>query len=897
MYCRKDFLDLTPIERDRLANAFNELWDQNRFQVYGPAHEAGWFSIHRGPEFLPWHRWFILRLEQELRSFDARVSLPYWDWVRNSARDLDAEPWKSFFGGRDNTGGRFDHWTYTRRSDSGGNVLPGYATLINELDQATYAAFRAEEGGSHVPGHTWTGGTMSTRGSPGDPLFFLHHCNVDRIWALWQMNNAGADQYTQDPSSVDDPNFTGSKDGPNDVMFAGSLGGGTTPAAMLDHRALGYRYAEDPRLAAEWAAVQSTTLISGDPTTVTLATSAVVFDDVPEGDTTMRAARFSVDGCRRLFFEVTAGPTGPFSLDESGPFAFPPSDFPTSDLRIWILFTGEAPGTNANGLVSIRAVDALTSLEVDRWDDIPIAANSIARPTAAVALILDESGSMLYDAGNNRDTRLEVLQIAATTFIDQLFDDNGLMMVAFDESGSLLQALDVAGGQVSAVRNAARQEILNHGPPNTQPHTSIGAGIETASTGYASSPLTSTFDVQAMVVFTDGVSDRQPWISEVETSIPDRVYAVGVASAANVDSNKLREIANGTGGFMLHQGAVTDDDEFMLEKFFLQILAGVLNRDIITDPPGLALPGIIDSVPFSLNRSDVQFDAVVLSRYPQALILGLRTPDGGIVGPSQLPAGAVRVGATSRTLRVTLPLVINGVEYWEGDWELLLALGYGRHKKTRHVASLSNVAQIAAVPYHAVVHARSSLSLRATASQTGLTPGSDVVIRAVLSEYGQPLPTHPTVTAELKLPAGPIVTLSLTEGDPGVFETTLTANQSGIYRFRIIADGFSRRGRHFTREQLLTAVVGQPTRNPDGTPPWGGDPDSELCRLVSCLLSDRVLTDRLRERLKELGLDLEQLRRCLAQLCRPDDDTKQTLAVLRQPEVLRALQALAEGRT
>lgn len=49
MHCRKDFLDLTPLERNRLANALNELWDQNRFLIYGPLHEDGWFSIHRGP--------------------------------------------------------------------------------------------------------------------------------------------------------------------------------------------------------------------------------------------------------------------------------------------------------------------------------------------------------------------------------------------------------------------------------------------------------------------------------------------------------------------------------------------------------------------------------------------------------------------------------------------------------------------------------------------------------------------------------------------------------------------------------------------------------------------------------------------------------------------------------
>ncbi|MDX1747126.1 MAG: tyrosinase family protein, partial [Halobacteriales archaeon] len=357
MYCRKDFLDLTPLERDRLANALNQLYAMGEWDKYATSHEDGWFSIHRGPEFLPWHRWFILRLEQELQAIDARVALPYWDWARPGADDLDIEPWRSFFGGRSNTGGRFDHWSYDRRADDGGNTLPEYDDLVAELDTGTYADFRAMEIGSHVPGHTWTGGDMSTRRSPADPLFFLHHCNVDRLWAIWQLNHAGVDQYTQDPSAGDDAAYAGAQDGVNDVMFGGLLGGATTPAAMLDHRALGYRYEEDPRLADEWLIAQGTTLVSGDATTIALGTPVVTFNDVPEGETTMRAIRFDIDGCSRLFFEVTAGPTGPFSLDDSGPFPFPSTAFPADALRIWLLFTGQTPDTTDSGLISVRAVD------------------------------------------------------------------------------------------------------------------------------------------------------------------------------------------------------------------------------------------------------------------------------------------------------------------------------------------------------------------------------------------------------------------------------------------------------------------------------------------------------------------------------------------------------------
>ena len=47
-------------------------------------------GIHQRPQFLPWHRWFILEYENLLREIDCRVTVPYWDW---SIRSQD--PWSS----------------------------------------------------------------------------------------------------------------------------------------------------------------------------------------------------------------------------------------------------------------------------------------------------------------------------------------------------------------------------------------------------------------------------------------------------------------------------------------------------------------------------------------------------------------------------------------------------------------------------------------------------------------------------------------------------------------------------------------------------------------------------------------------------------------------------------
>ena len=49
-------------------------------------------------------------------------------------------------------------------------------------------------GSIHNRVHRWVGGSMQPASSPNDPVFWLHHCNVDRLWAQWQREHP-AEQY------------------------------------------------------------------------------------------------------------------------------------------------------------------------------------------------------------------------------------------------------------------------------------------------------------------------------------------------------------------------------------------------------------------------------------------------------------------------------------------------------------------------------------------------------------------------------------------------------------------------------------------------------------------------------------------------------------------------------
>jgi len=73
-------------------------------------------------------------------------------------------------------------------------------------------------------------GTMILSTSPNDPVFFLHHANVDRIWAIWQTRRPGK---TYQPRSGQPGNNADSPMAPF---------GDVTPDAVEHITALGYRY-------------------------------------------------------------------------------------------------------------------------------------------------------------------------------------------------------------------------------------------------------------------------------------------------------------------------------------------------------------------------------------------------------------------------------------------------------------------------------------------------------------------------------------------------------------------------------------------------------------------------------------------------------------------------------
>ena len=206
---RKNATKLTTAERDRFIAAFAQLNNQGagRFQDFRDMHrtQASLNQAHGFAAFLPWHRAYLLDLERELQALDPSVALPYWRFDQAAPNLFSPD----FFGTSDQVGtvsfsasNPLRFWVtdgipgVKRRPLFDTAQAPGgLRTEAQTLAIGTaYSQFRTMEGDPHGLAHTSFGGSIQTPATaPKDPLFFLLHCNVDRLWAKWQRQNARFD--------------------------------------------------------------------------------------------------------------------------------------------------------------------------------------------------------------------------------------------------------------------------------------------------------------------------------------------------------------------------------------------------------------------------------------------------------------------------------------------------------------------------------------------------------------------------------------------------------------------------------------------------------------------------------------------------------------------------------
>ncbi|KAJ3017913.1 hypothetical protein HKX48_003282 [Thoreauomyces humboldtii] len=247
---RREFRELSDTDKQNFINAVQCLRDPSRSPSFQPntgsrtiyddlvwVHRQNAPQSHTVAAFLPWHRGFLSLVEFWLDSNCGwSGGIPYWDWSLDSQVPQNSAILSSrWFGGNGNPGqqnclsnGQFvnDRTVFTNPGTSNCihrffnvNNAPALGpTLINSVAQQTlmqnsrssYAAFRNNfESQPHNGVHTSLGGDMYIVAiSPNDPLFWLHHSNIDRLWDVWQKTNPSLAQTYNDfqkAVTVNDP--------------------------------------------------------------------------------------------------------------------------------------------------------------------------------------------------------------------------------------------------------------------------------------------------------------------------------------------------------------------------------------------------------------------------------------------------------------------------------------------------------------------------------------------------------------------------------------------------------------------------------------------------------------------------------------------------------------------
>lgn len=179
-------------------------------------------QIHYVAQFLPWHRFFVQIYEETLRDCGYMGPMAYWDWTLDSADMPASTIWDPVtgFGGDGNssvldgyykcvTDGPFKdlHPSYLAgnlrehclaRAFNNGTAEPGNMFNVQYTPErvaeihahANFPSFHNDlETGPHGAIHSAVGGDLFPSSSPNEPLFFLHHVQIDRLWWLWQQEN------------------------------------------------------------------------------------------------------------------------------------------------------------------------------------------------------------------------------------------------------------------------------------------------------------------------------------------------------------------------------------------------------------------------------------------------------------------------------------------------------------------------------------------------------------------------------------------------------------------------------------------------------------------------------------------------------------------------------------
>ncbi|KAI8871165.1 Di-copper centre-containing protein, partial [Ramicandelaber brevisporus] len=171
-------------------------------------HLANRGTAHNTILFFPWHRMFQNFYQEQIWRMDPNVVVPYWDWSADAfamgRSPIFSNAWMGgngrggegcistgpFAGVRRAVSADGDPGCLSRAFNSGNTIRGIYdRTYMNNLIRYSRnfgQIWGGMENGPHSAVHYGIGGDMGTMQSSNDPIFFMHHGFVDKVWDDWQ---------------------------------------------------------------------------------------------------------------------------------------------------------------------------------------------------------------------------------------------------------------------------------------------------------------------------------------------------------------------------------------------------------------------------------------------------------------------------------------------------------------------------------------------------------------------------------------------------------------------------------------------------------------------------------------------------------------------------------------
>ncbi len=151
---------------------------------------TAWNTCHTNAKyFWSWHRMYLYWFERIVRKYSGMYdwAIPYWDWANPAQRQLPP----AF---RVPTSVLYDATRNPAMNDGTGSASTALATSVANAN-LLLDFYSAQTGinGPHGSIHASVvlGNMTSVSTAAQDPIFWLHHSNVDRQWNLWLAQGGG----------------------------------------------------------------------------------------------------------------------------------------------------------------------------------------------------------------------------------------------------------------------------------------------------------------------------------------------------------------------------------------------------------------------------------------------------------------------------------------------------------------------------------------------------------------------------------------------------------------------------------------------------------------------------------------------------------------------------------